>query len=250
MAKKFDNQEFRQIFLNRGRTEENALFPTNFITTAKYSVWTILPKNLYEQFHRVANIWFLIVSIFQVLPLNLSPTSSWATIAPLSLVLTVTLCKDAYQDYRRHQSDKEINNRLVKSWNEEISDFVEKKCSDLQVGNLISLTDNDNVPADIIVFSTSQEEKMCYIETSNLDGETNLKIRLALTDTSAIFDSSSLNEAMKTIHKLDEAVLNSEHPNNRLYVFEGSLKIKGHPRACPIDNNNILLRGSTVRNTQ
>lgn len=249
MAKKFDNQEYRQIFLKRGRLEENALFPSNYITTAKYSVWTLIPKNLYEQFHRVANIWFLIVSIFQVLPFNLSPTSSWATIAPLSLVLTVTLCKDAYQDYRRHQSDKEINNRLVKSWDEDSQNFVDKKWMDLQVGNLVKLTDNDNVPADLIVFATSQEENMCYIETSNLDGETNLKIRIALTDTASIFESLIINEAMKMVHKLDEAVLNSEHPNNRLYVYEGSLKIKGHPRSSPIDNGNVLLRGSTVRNT-
>ena len=249
MAKKFDTQEFRQISLNRGRLEENALFPSNFISTAKYSMWTLIPKNLYEQFHRVANIWFLIVSILQVLPLNLSPTSSWATIAPLSLVLTVTLCKDAYQDYRRHQSDKEINNRQVPAWDEATSNFVNKRWMDLQVGNLVRLTDNDNVPADLIVFSTSQDEKMCYIETSNLDGESNLKIRLALTDTSAIFESTHISETMKMLHKLDEAVLNSEHPNNRLYVYEGSLKIKGHPRASPIDNTNILLRGSTVRNT-
>ena len=76
MAKKFETQEFRQIFLKRGLLEENALFPSNFITTAKYSVWSLIPKNLFEQFHRLANIWFLIVSIFQVLPLNLSPTSS------------------------------------------------------------------------------------------------------------------------------------------------------------------------------
>ena len=249
MAKKFDNQEYRQIFVKRGRQEENALFPSNYISTAKYSVFSLIPKNLFEQFHRVANIWFLIVSIFQVLPFNLSPTSSWATIAPLSLVLTVTLCKDAYQDYRRHQSDKEINNRTVKSWDEDSQSFTDKLWMNIQVGNLITLTDNDPVPADLIILCTSHEENMCYIETSNLDGETNLKIKLALTDTASIFESRNLSEAMKMLHKLDEAVLNSEHPNNRLYVYEGSLKIKGHPRSSPIDNGNILLRGSTVRNT-
>lgn len=250
MAKKFESQEYRQVALKRGRLEENALFPSNFISTAKYNIWNLLPKNLYEQFHRIANIWFLIVSIFQVLPLNLSPTSSWATIAPLSLVLTLTLCKDAYQDYRRHRSDEEINNRIVKVWNEDVLNFTDKKWMELQVGNLVMLSDNENVPADLIIFSTSQDENLCYIETSNLDGETNLKIKVALTDTSAIFDSKNINEAMKMLHKLDEAVLNSEHPNNRLYVFDGSLKIKGHPRSSPIDSTNILLRGSTVRNTQ
>ncbi|CAG9325909.1 unnamed protein product [Blepharisma stoltei] len=243
-----DASEFREIALNRGRNDNANIFPNNFITTAKYTTITLIPKNLFEQFHRVANIWFLIVSIFQILPLNLSPTSSWATIAPLSLVLTVTLIKDAYQDYRRRKSDKELNNREVKIWKEEIGTFETVKWMQLQVGSLVLLESDSAIPADLVIFATSHEEHICYIETSNLDGETNLKIRNSLPETSAIFEGE-LESAMKMIYKLDSSKLKSEHPNNRLYSFEGSLILKGHPKAVPIDNGNILLRGSTVKNT-
>ena len=97
-----EKTEHRKIEFNNGRTEAGSIYPNNLVNTSKYTLISLLPKNLYEQFHRIANIWFLIVSIFQLLPLNLTPTSSWATIAPLSFVLAVTLAKDAYLDYKRH----------------------------------------------------------------------------------------------------------------------------------------------------
>lgn len=68
--------EFRQILIDRGRPSELIAFPSNYITTAKYTLLSILPKNLFEQFHRIANIWFLIVSVLQLLPFDLSPTSN------------------------------------------------------------------------------------------------------------------------------------------------------------------------------
>ena len=242
-------KEYRQIILNRGKPDPANLFPNNFISTGKYTPLTLIPKNLFEQFHRVANIWFLIVSILQILPLNLSPTSSWATIAPLSLVLTVSLIKDAYLDYRRHKSDREINNRLVPIWKEEAGEFVDTRWKDIEVGNFIKLMRDQPCPVDILVLSTSETNGVCYIETANLDGESNLKIKTGLSETYALLTGSTLPNVMKNIPKLDEAILKTEHPNNRLYTFEGSLKIKGHPKSTSVDSVNVILRGSTVKNT-
>lgn len=243
-------KEYRQITLNRGKPEVGNMFPDNFISTGKYTVLTLVPKNLFEQFHRIANIWFLIVSILQILPLNLSPTSSWATIAPLSLVLTVSLLKDAYLDYRRHKSDREINNRKVLMWADGEENFVNTRWQDLEVGNFIKLSRDEPCPVDILVLSTSEPNGVCYIETANLDGESNLKIKSGLPDTCTILSGPNMPAIMKNVHKkLDEAILKSEHPNNRLYTFEGSLKIKGHPKSTSVDATNIILRGSTLKNT-
>ena len=65
--------EYRLIRLDRGRVETGNVYPNNYISTGKYTWYNFLPKNLFEQFHRVANIWFLTVSVLQLLPLNLSP---------------------------------------------------------------------------------------------------------------------------------------------------------------------------------
>ncbi|CAG9334297.1 unnamed protein product [Blepharisma stoltei] len=243
--------DFRQINIDRGRASELIVFPTNYITTAKYTYWNLLPKNLFEQFHRIANIWFLIVSILQLLPLNLSPTSNWATIAPLSLVLTVTLCKDIYLDWCRHKMDRRINNKRINIWDENKGKFIELKWQDLEVGNIVLLTDeNCQVPADLMLLTSSHPEKFVYIETSSLDGESNLKIRHCVNEIANIFENESPDMSIKQLYHLDEAVLKTEQPNNKLHALDASLKLRGHPRAIPIDINQIILRGSSIRNTK
>ena len=49
---------------------------------------------------------------------------------------------------------------------------------------------------------------------------------------------------------MEDSVLNCEIPNNRLYTFEGNINLRGFPRLLSIDNNNILLRGSVLKNTK
>ena len=244
------SSDARIVEINRNVFEKESLFPRNLISTGKYSIFNFVPKNIFEQFHRIANLWFLIVSILQVLPLNLSPTSSWATIAPLCLVLTVTMLKDGYQDYQRHKMDKLLNNKSCKVWNfaSEHFDFIPWK--DIQVGNLILIENDDRVPADLVILNSSNIDKTCFIETSNLDGESNLKLKNCVLEVGSNMDSGSAETGLKGNIHLENCSLRTEQPNNRLHYFEGSLKLKGHPRGVPLDIKNMILRGSTVKNTK
>ena len=85
----------------------------NSITTSRYNIITFLPKNLFEQFQRVANIYFTILLILQLIP-QISSLTPITTILPLLFVLGTTLIKDGVDDIFRHISDYKINNRLVK----------------------------------------------------------------------------------------------------------------------------------------
>jgi magnesium-transporting ATPase (P-type) len=85
---------------------------TNEISTAKYTLLTFLPVNLFEQFLRVANLYFLFMAILQLIP-GLSPTSWFTTVAPLVFVLAVNAIKEGYDDVHRHKNDNQINNRHV-----------------------------------------------------------------------------------------------------------------------------------------
>ncbi|KAJ6662302.1 hypothetical protein lerEdw1_012466 [Lerista edwardsae] len=93
----------------------------------------------------------------------------------------------------------------------------------------------------MIILSTSEPQAMCYIETSNLDGETNLKIRQGLTQTSSL---QSRDELMKVSGKIE-----CEGPNRHLYDFTGNLRIDGQS-PVPVGPDQILLRGAQIRNTQ
>jgi hypothetical protein len=69
--------------LENGEGLAAEVYSSNYVTTGRYTLLTAIPLNMWEQFHRTANIWFLIISIFQLLPLDIHQISKWETIAPL-----------------------------------------------------------------------------------------------------------------------------------------------------------------------
>lgn len=110
-------------------------FATNEIRTAKYTLLTFLPVNLFEQFMRVANLYFLIMAILQLIP-GLSPTSWFTTVCPLVIVLTINGIKEGADDYYRHVSDNEINARTVTVL-EEGGKETQVAWRDLAVGDIV-----------------------------------------------------------------------------------------------------------------
>jgi phospholipid-translocating ATPase len=81
----------------------------NKVRTSKYTIITFLPKNLYEQFRRVANIFFLIMVILSVFPI-FGATNAQIGMLPLVFILGMTAIKDAIEDWRRSTLDNEVNN--------------------------------------------------------------------------------------------------------------------------------------------
>jgi P-type E1-E2 ATPase len=52
------------------------------------------------------------------------------------------------------------------------------KWRDVKVGDIIMVVENEFLPVDLVILRTSADN-LCYIETKNLDGETNLKHKQA-----------------------------------------------------------------------
>ncbi|XP_033974038.1 phospholipid-transporting ATPase ID-like [Trematomus bernacchii] len=212
-------------------------YATNAIKTSKYNPFTFLPLNLFEQFQRIANAYFLFLLVLQVIP-QISSLSWFTTVVPLVLVLTVTAAKDATDDINRHRSDNQVNNRKVKVLIDR--KLRSEKWLDVQVGDIIKLENNQFVTADLMLLSSSEPLNLVYIETAELDGETNLKVRQALTVT------GDLGEDIEKLADFDGEV-RCEPPNNRLDRFMGTLTYAGQKYS--LDNEKILLRGTTLRNT-
>lgn len=212
-------------------------YAANRIKTSKYNVFTFLPVNLFEQLQRVANAYFIVLLILQLIP-KISSLSWFTTIVPLVLVLAITAIKDATDDYFRHKSDQQVNNRQSQVL---ITGRLQnEKWMNVRVGDIIKLENNQYVAADILLLCSSEPYGLCYIETSELDGETNLKVRQALTVTSELGDISKLVE-------FDGEVI-CEPPNNKLDKFTGTLLWKDNK--YPLDNEKMLLRGCVLRNTE
>ncbi|XP_029430361.1 probable phospholipid-transporting ATPase IM [Rhinatrema bivittatum] len=103
-------EEERRVKANDREYNEKFCYANNRIKTSKYNIITFLPINLFEQFQRVANAYFLFLLILQLIP-EISSLSWFTTIVPLVLVLTITAVKDATDDYFRHKTDNHVNNR-------------------------------------------------------------------------------------------------------------------------------------------
>uniref|UniRef100_A0A3Q2GEP9 Phospholipid-transporting ATPase n=1 Tax=Cyprinodon variegatus TaxID=28743 RepID=A0A3Q2GEP9_CYPVA len=109
------------------------------------------------------------------------------------------------------------------------------------VGDLVKVTNGQHLPADMVILSSSEPQAMCYIETSNLDGETNLKIRQGLSLTAGF---QTLEDLMALSGHLE-----CEGPNRHLYDFTGTLRLQNQNPA-PLGPDQVLLRGAQLRNTQ
>ncbi|KAH7890567.1 hypothetical protein F5I97DRAFT_1798880 [Phlebopus sp. FC_14] len=358
--------------------EPLARYARNKVRTSRYTLLTFLPKNLFEQFHGIANIYFLALVIFQVFPIFGAASPQTAAL-PLLFILVVTAIKNGVEDYRRAQLDEEVNTSAVtrlgqwrnvnqaldpRPWYQRlfhinapgkvsrgVQKLREKEAGEgmrivlskggegdrismstidpndsslnlgrptgaggrllgdiasvdshtyppglppvdeegtwgrhdsslagyqqsipsrsslgvvdwkrrtsgtalwertlwkkLDVGDIVLLRENEQVPADVVVLSTSDPDGLCYLETKNLDGETNLKLRKALRGTSSLSSEEDIEKA--------SFVLDSEPPHQNLYLYNGVLKYTdadtGEPRREGVTINELLLRGCTVRNT-
>lgn len=363
-------------------------FISNKIRTAKYTWYTFLPKNLFEQFRGIANLYFLFLVILQMFPLFSTSASPILVILPLAAILIITGVKDAFEDNKRHKTDQSVNKATtytLKDWknvnipvykvslwrrwlnscakfikglfrstkqpHEEGEDMTLSRVStmrsdfmpasnssktirlfrklkrkrkgpyrpgkiphsvlrksgqpkpnkplqrsstlvrqpvdrrwqrtrwqDLNVGDFVYLRNNDNIPADIAILSSSEPDGLCYVETQNLDGETNLKIMRAIQATSEI---NTVDDC-----KRSKFYIEAEPPHANLYSFNGVIKwkvemdhqeedeeeeIKGeglsppaleeeeddeddedevsHEKTEAITSSSVLLRGCVLRNT-
>uniref|UniRef100_A0A673UQJ3 Phospholipid-transporting ATPase n=1 Tax=Suricata suricatta TaxID=37032 RepID=A0A673UQJ3_SURSU len=229
----------QERYLQANNRKLNTMFgyPNNTIKTSRYNVFNFLPLNLFEQFQRLANAYFLVLLFLQLIP-QISSLAWYTTVIPLMVVLSITAVKDAIDDMERHQNDNQVNNRSVMVlMNGRIK---EDKWMNIQVGDILKLRNNQPVTADILLLSSSEPYSLTYIETAELDGETNLKVKHALPVTSNLEDNLELLSAF-------DGKVTCESPNNKLDKFTGILTYKG--KNYILDHEKLLLRGCIIRNT-
>ncbi|XP_010529256.1 PREDICTED: phospholipid-transporting ATPase 1-like [Tarenaya hassleriana] len=225
----------RLVYINDPwKTNDNYEFTGNEIRTSKYTLITFLPKNLFIQFHRVAYLYFLAIAALNQLP-PLAVFGRTVSLFPLLFVLCVTAIKDGYEDWRRHRSDRNENNReaLVLQFGE----FRMKSWKKIQAGEVVKIHADESIPCDMVLLCTSDPSGLAYIQTMNLDGESNLKTRYARQETtSSVFEGCS-----------EFGLIKCEQPNRNIYEFTATMEFNG--QQFPLSQSNIVLRGCQLKNT-
>ena len=231
----------------------------NTIISCRYTPWNFVPRQLAAQFGKLANFYFLCISILQMIP-GLSTTGTYTTIVPLLIFVGLSMGKEGYDDIRRHRLDKEDNESEVQvlerrdpadacaSADDVGGPYSETalrcwrtvKWQEVRVGQVLLLQRDEPVPADVVLLHAIEATGSAFIETKSLDGETNLKPKKPL------LNISSRCQDLDSVADL-AADFVVEDPNLDLYKFDGRVAIGGS--ILPLTNNEVLYRGSVLRNT-
>lgn len=113
---------------------------------------------------------------------------------------------------------------------------------DVRVGDFVKIMDNEAIPADIVICATSEEDDVAFIETMNLDGETNLKSRHAVSTLTSL---RSANECTKPQNSFK---VRCDRPETDMYRFNANVVVSG--KTAPVDLSMTLLRGTVLKNTK
>ncbi|KAI8337498.1 hypothetical protein BC941DRAFT_425393 [Chlamydoabsidia padenii] len=313
-------------------------YVTNKIRTSKYTWWTFVPKNLFEQFRRAANMYFLAMAIIQLLP-YFGVKSPALTLLPICAVVFISGVKDGFEDYQRHKVDARYNGTpthillgynnpnydtatitapatntntprpvstittptimttadttlaggpvtttaaeaatdsaaAITIMNDDDDDddnnnnnnnnnnkgyFGPALSKDVRVGDILLLRNGESCPADCVLLSTSDDESgICFVETKDLDGETNLKPRTAVPP---LMNLQSGHDCLQ-----QHFYVECNAPSPDLYTYEGTLVLLDKKNRSnggtnhddttwhevsktPLSIDHLILRGHVVRNT-
>lgn len=233
------------FFINDNLKNEPLDIKDNVIDQSKYSIITFLPKALLYQFYRLANDYFLIIAILQSIP-AISPLSPLTAIAPIAFVISVSLIREAIEDYSRHQFDNQLNSEPVIVFKD--NQWKQSKSGELLVGELVLVKQDDPFPADLILLDSSLPEGACFIETGSLDGEKNLKNKIANKITHSCVTLEKGDELLNATVSNIQGRIECDSPNPELYKFDGALEISIPDKdikdeRVSLDAKQMLLKG-------
>lgn len=167
---------------------------------------------LFEQFRFFLNLYFLIMAMSQFIP-DVKIGYLYTYWGPLCFVLLVTIFREAVDDFRRYQRDREVNSqkyrRLMHNGGLEMV-----PSSKLKVGDIIIVEKDERIPADLVLLRTSDKAGAVFVRTDQLDGETDWKLRLAVPATQKLGSDSELMN-------LDASVY-IEKPQRDIHSFIGT----------------------------
>uniref|UniRef100_H2Y5D8 Phospholipid-transporting ATPase n=1 Tax=Ciona savignyi TaxID=51511 RepID=H2Y5D8_CIOSA len=214
------------------------------ICNQKYNIITFVPGVLYNQFKFFLNLYFLIMACSQFIP-SLKIGFLYTYWAPLGFVLSVTLIREAYDEWKRYHRDKEINStRYKKVQSDGSSRYIAS--SQIKVSDVLIIEKDQRVPADLILLKSSEKNGTCFIRTDQLDGETDWKLKLAVPSTQSMDNHAAVVNCGAHVY--------ADKPHNDIHSFIGSFTMVCRPgvieESLSIENalwaNTVVASGTAV----
>lgn len=237
-----------------GALDQLERFPSNAVKTSIYTPFNFVPKNLFKQFTRFSNIYFLFITALQLLPDVTSSNGVPTMIVPLFFIIVVSGVRDLVEDLQRHRADAQQNRAAVHTLHAPRTRFSAVTCADVRVGELVHVAQNEAIPADMVLLATSNGTNgQCYVTTANLDGESSLKPRYAHPELcksmyTAAFAADGTSLDARVLTSLAGTKIECEPPSRRIDKFKGALQFTTGAIA-ELDISHVLLRGTHLKDT-
>ncbi|PIO62652.1 IC domain protein, HAD ATPase, P-type family, partial [Teladorsagia circumcincta] len=198
--------------------------------------------------HRAANLYFIFIVVLNMI---IGAFGKYISLMPISFVLGVTAIKDAFEDYRRYKSDQKVNHSTCRVWDSSQGRYRKLEWKHILVGDFVHLSHDEIIPADMLLLRSSDANGICYVDTCNLDGESNLKQRQAIRAMGKFHNPTVPLNFSPDQFKYKVCC---EEPTTDVYKFEGRLEtMEGGPplprEFTILAKENVLLRGCVVKNT-
>ncbi|CAG2167263.1 unnamed protein product, partial [Oppiella nova] len=210
-------------------------FPANIVRNQKYNILTFLPIVLFNQFKFFLNLYFLLMACSQFIN-SLKVGYLYTYWAPLGFVLGVTLLREAVDDILRFKRDKAVNSQLYQKLTRDGPLAVHS--SRIKVGDLIVVSKDQRVPADMVFLRTSERNGACFVRTDQLDGETDWKLRLAVSSTQGL-------ESDDQLFSLD-AYVDAEEPRRDIHSFNGKFTLDSGNKEISLNIENTLWANTVI----
>ena len=258
LKSEYTHISYFEFFINDNKKNLEFKLKDNTITTTKYNILTFIPKGLLYQFARLPNVYFLFIAIIQSMPI-ISPLNSLTAIIPLIFVLGVSMIRELIEDLGRNKYDRLSNDEEVIVLRN--GKFIKSQSKTLRSGEIVLIYENRSIPADLVIIDSGMREGECYIETSSLDGEKTLKLKIANNKIHGLI-SKRVNNNNKRIEKIKNLIrfkisgfVQVTPANSDLNQIEGKLNffIQENDQLIednfPITIKEFLLKGSILKNT-
>jgi phospholipid-transporting ATPase len=190
---------------------------------------------LFENFSRMANVYFLVMAILGFFPF--SPIPWTIQVLPLLFVVAVSMLKALIEDLFRYFNDRKCN--AIKFSVFRSDKFRRIPSSEIRPGDIIRVRNGKEIPSDLLLLATSEPNHVCYVNEVNLNGETSVKQRRAITFFSHV---SFPREAYSVLGRVTVPL-----PCKDLTSLNGTLAIGED--TIPFSMPNCVLRGTLLAHT-
>ena len=164
------------------------------------------------------------------------------------LILVIEIFLSTIDYISIYINDYKVNNQIAHIYDNEQRKFIDTTWKEIKVGQIIKILKDEVVPADIILLESMDHKHECYLDNSSINGNFDMfTIKKACNDTNA--PNMKVMKFVEYVKNI-KGILKYEEPNSNMNSFNGRLKLESFPRASGINQENFVMRGSTIKNVR